>query len=180
MAGSRLVFSLIEPNWPLPNSTVPVLGLSDARLASWVTYCSICASTMPRAQNRAAKGSIILWRRLALPIWVYNLSMPQMKQLLQLSWWAQQHSHLKCSMKLNKIGKCCKAPTLTKRKRKMTTGVFCSVWMGPHGYFLKILNTHPNRKKAKRIKWNFLVRTGRSLLYCTVYNSHYYRLLKIS
>ena len=41
----------------------------------WVTFCSICTSTMPRAQNRAAKGSIILWRRLTLPIWVYNLSM---------------------------------------------------------------------------------------------------------
>ena len=26
MADSRLVFSLIEPNWPLPYSTVPVLG----------------------------------------------------------------------------------------------------------------------------------------------------------
>ena len=54
-----LVFSLIEPNWPLPYSTVSI----------------ICASTMPRAQNRAAIGSILLWRRLTLPIWVYNLSM---------------------------------------------------------------------------------------------------------
>ena len=30
----------------------------DARLAGWVTYCRIGTSTMPRAQNRAEKGSI--------------------------------------------------------------------------------------------------------------------------
>ena len=46
MADSRLVFSLIEPNWPLPYSTVqaystvPVLGLRDARPAGRATYCS--------------------------------------------------------------------------------------------------------------------------------------------
>ena len=88
MAGSRLVFSLIEPNWPLPYSTVPVLGLRDARPAGWVTFFSICASTMPRAQNRAAKGSIILWRRLTLPIWVYNLSMVYNVQLRTFSFFA--------------------------------------------------------------------------------------------
>ena len=60
MVDSQLVFSIIEPNCSLPYSTVPELGLRDARPAGWVTYCSICASTMPRAQNRAAKGSIIL------------------------------------------------------------------------------------------------------------------------
>ena len=38
MAGSRLVFSLIEPNWPLPYSTVPVLGLRDARPAYMRKY----------------------------------------------------------------------------------------------------------------------------------------------
>ena len=59
-AGSRLAFSQIEPNRPLPYSTVPVPWLRDARPAGWVTYCSICASTMPRAQNRAGKGSILL------------------------------------------------------------------------------------------------------------------------
>ena len=69
-AGSGLVFSLIEPNWPLPCSTVPVPRLRDARLAGWVTYCSICASTMPRAQNRAGKGSILVWRRLTFPIFL--------------------------------------------------------------------------------------------------------------
>ena len=38
----------------------PVLCTSSmARPADWVTYCSICASTMPRAQNRAEKGSIL-------------------------------------------------------------------------------------------------------------------------
>ena len=71
-AGSRLAFSLIEPNWPLPYLTVPVARLRDARPAGWVTFCSICASTiqctMPRAQNRTAKGSILLWRRLTLSI----------------------------------------------------------------------------------------------------------------
>ena len=71
MAGCRLVFSLIESNWPLPYSTVPVPLLRDARMAGWVSCLSICASTMPRAQDKAAKGSIILWRRLTLPIWVY-------------------------------------------------------------------------------------------------------------
>ena len=61
-AGSQLVFSLIEPNWPLPYCTVyvPAAGLRDARLAGWVTYCNICTSTMPRAQDRAAKGFILL------------------------------------------------------------------------------------------------------------------------
>ena len=68
-AGSRLVFSLIEPKWPLPYCTVPVPLLRDARPAGGVTFCSICVSTMPRDQNRAAKGSIVLWRRLTLPIW---------------------------------------------------------------------------------------------------------------
>ena len=45
---------------------IPLLW--DARPAGWVTYCTIYASTMPRAQNRAEKGSIMLWRRLALAI----------------------------------------------------------------------------------------------------------------
>ena len=39
-AGSRLVFSLIEPNWPLPYITVRVPGLRDAWPAYRVTYCS--------------------------------------------------------------------------------------------------------------------------------------------
>ena len=44
MAGSRLVkLNLTEP---LPDSTVPVPLLRDARRAGWVTYCSICASTL--------------------------------------------------------------------------------------------------------------------------------------
>ena len=59
-----------------------------ARLAGWVTYqyCSICASTMPTAQNRAAEGSIILWRRNAWPIWVkfnYALCPP----FAVVDWW---------------------------------------------------------------------------------------------
>ena len=68
MRGGWGVFTQIEPNWPLPYSTVPVPRFRDARPAGWVTYCSICASTLPRAQNRAEKGSILLWRQLALAI----------------------------------------------------------------------------------------------------------------
>ena len=63
-------FHQIEPNWPLPYSTVPVPRLRKARPAGWVTYCSICASTMSRAQNRAGKGSILLWRQFTLPIFL--------------------------------------------------------------------------------------------------------------
>ena len=54
--GGRRVFYQVEPNWPLAYSTMPVLGLRDARPAG----CSICESTMPRAQNRAAKGSTLM------------------------------------------------------------------------------------------------------------------------
>ena len=57
--GGRLFFSQIEPNWPLPYSTVPVPLFRDARPAGWVNCFSICASTMQRAQNRAAKDSIL-------------------------------------------------------------------------------------------------------------------------
>ena len=49
--------------------------LRDARPAGWVAYCRICTSTMLRAQNRSAKGSILLWRRFALPILLYYVSM---------------------------------------------------------------------------------------------------------
>ena len=66
--GGWCFFTQIEPNWPLPYSTMPVPLWRDARPAGWVTYCSICASTMLRAQNRAGIGSILLWRRLALAI----------------------------------------------------------------------------------------------------------------
>ena len=58
--GGWCFFTQIEPNWPLPYSTVPVQWLRDARPTGWVTYCSICMrETMPRAQNRAGKGSIL-------------------------------------------------------------------------------------------------------------------------
>ena len=69
--GGRRFFSQIEPNWPLPYSTVPLPLLRDAKPAGWVTYCSICVSTMLTAQNRAAKCSILLQRRFALPILLY-------------------------------------------------------------------------------------------------------------
>ena len=57
--GGRCFFTQIEPKWPLLYSTVPVPWLKDARLAGWVTYCSICASIMLRAKNRGEKGSIL-------------------------------------------------------------------------------------------------------------------------
>ena len=50
-------------NFPIAHRISTVLGLRDARPAGWDTFgsteYSICASTMPRAQNRAAKGSIM-------------------------------------------------------------------------------------------------------------------------
>ena len=58
--GGRHFFHQVEPNWPLPHSTVQVPQLRDARQAGWVTFCSICASTMPRVQNRTAKGSTLM------------------------------------------------------------------------------------------------------------------------
>ena len=63
----RHFFHQIESNWPLPYSTKPVPRLKVARPAGWVTYCRICESTMPRAQNRAAKGSILLPRQNTSP-----------------------------------------------------------------------------------------------------------------
>ena len=70
--GGWCFFTQIEPNWPLPYSTVPVQWLRDARPAGWVTYCSICASTMLRAQNRAGKGSILLLLLLLLLLFIYD------------------------------------------------------------------------------------------------------------
>ena len=57
-AGSRLVsvkLNLTDPCCTLYN-TVPVHAwLRDARLVGWVTNCSICASTMPRAKTGLEK-----------------------------------------------------------------------------------------------------------------------------
>ena len=69
-AWRRHFFHQIDPNWPLPHSTVPVPQMRDARPASWVTYCSICTSTMPWAQNRTGKDSILMWRRFTFPIFL--------------------------------------------------------------------------------------------------------------
>ena len=66
----RHYFHQMEPNWPMLYSTMPVPPLRDARLGCWVIYCSICASTMPRAQNGAGKGSILLWRPFTFPIFL--------------------------------------------------------------------------------------------------------------
>ena len=49
-----------------PSSTT----VEGSQAAGWVTYCSICTSTMLRAQNRAGKGSILLWRRFIFPIFL--------------------------------------------------------------------------------------------------------------
>ena len=61
---------------PCRTDTVPVPWLRDARPAGRVTYCSICASTMPRAQNRAGKGSILFWRRFTFPIFLFFICAP--------------------------------------------------------------------------------------------------------
>ena len=74
----RHFFHQIEPNWPLPYNTVPVPRLGDTRLAGWVTFCSIFTSIMPRAQNRAGRGSIILWKH-SLSLSFYYLSMIRAK-----------------------------------------------------------------------------------------------------
>ena len=50
-------------NWPLPY-------LRNAGPAGWVNCFYLCACTMPWAQNMAAEGSILLWRRNTLTIWV--------------------------------------------------------------------------------------------------------------
>ena len=65
----RHFFYQIEPNWPLAYITVTVPQLWD-RPTCWVTYCSICASTMPRPKTGQGKGSILLWRRFTLPIFL--------------------------------------------------------------------------------------------------------------
>ena len=48
-------------------STVPVPRLRDASPAGWVKCFSICACTMPRDQNRTAKGSILKENQLLCP-----------------------------------------------------------------------------------------------------------------
>ena len=57
--GGRRFFTQIEPNGPLPYSTVPEIRLRDARPEGWVTNFNICLGTMPKAQNRTAKGSTL-------------------------------------------------------------------------------------------------------------------------
>ena len=73
-ANFQIFFSFLRPVWLFENwdfaarvtrghaakITVPVPQLRDAKPACWVTSFSICASTLLRAQNRAAKGSILL------------------------------------------------------------------------------------------------------------------------
>ena len=61
MGWSWHFFHQIGPNWPLPYSIMPVPRLRDARPAGWAPFCSTCPSTMPRAQNRAGKGSITVY-----------------------------------------------------------------------------------------------------------------------
>ena len=57
--GGGRFFTQIEPNWPLPYSTVSVPWLRDARAAGWVTYCSM-REYNAESQKRADKGSILL------------------------------------------------------------------------------------------------------------------------
>ena len=76
--GGRLFFSQIEPNWPLPYSTVPVPLLRDVRPAGWVNSFSMCAeynAESPKQDNKrfisqvktkyiADLSIIYLWQRL--------------------------------------------------------------------------------------------------------------------
>ena len=79
----RHLFTQIEPYWTLPYSAVPVPLLGVARPAGWVTFCSIYASTVPRAKNMAVKGLILFLKAINfsyLPIiylccTVYNMYM---------------------------------------------------------------------------------------------------------
>ena len=78
---------------------MPVPWLREVRPAGWVTYCSICASTMQRAQNRTGKGSILLWRRFTFPIFllfIYALYILQQhcfnKIVLLVTWPVQSYS----------------------------------------------------------------------------------------
>ena len=63
---------LCVPDWQLNSKwRFPIGWRSTAYCllpAAQTSY--ICASTMPRAQNRAEKGSILLWRRLTFPIFL--------------------------------------------------------------------------------------------------------------
>ena len=49
---------------------MPVPLFWDARPAGWFNYFSICASTIPRAQKRAGKGSILLQRQFTFRIFL--------------------------------------------------------------------------------------------------------------
>ena len=67
---------------------MPVPWLREVRPAGWVTYCSICASTMQRAQNRTGKGSILLWRRFTFPIYaLYILQQHCFNKIVLLVTW---------------------------------------------------------------------------------------------
>ena len=76
--------TLLLSNCTQLSNTVSYVQLRDARPAGWVTYCSICTNTMPRAQNRSEKGSILLQRRFTLPILLYYSSMGDHPDALQL------------------------------------------------------------------------------------------------
>ena len=68
--GGRHFFHQIKPIWPLPFCTMPVPRLRDARPAGWVTWLQYMREYNVETQNRAGIGSIILWRRFTLPIFL--------------------------------------------------------------------------------------------------------------
>ena len=80
----RHLFHQIEPNWPLPYSTVPVPRLREARLSGWVPLLQYMRKygTMPIAQNRTGNGSIQLWRRFTFPIFLLFIYAYTLAELL--------------------------------------------------------------------------------------------------
>ena len=87
--------------------SVPLLR--DARQAGWVTSCSICTSTMPRAQNRAAKGSTLMEDETLCPsgynifLWTdlnWFLNFSSFSPLLKLTFFLEIFFYLKELLKL--------------------------------------------------------------------------------
>ena len=62
----RHFFHQIEPNWPLPYSTMPVPQLRDAKAGGLGHLLQYFREYNAKTQNRAGKGSILMWRRFTL------------------------------------------------------------------------------------------------------------------
>ena len=79
--GGRHFFHRIEPNWPMPYSTVPVPRQAVSPIAVHTYMHEYNAET----QNVAGKGSILLWRRFTLPIFLLFIYMVQYKCIFIVS-----------------------------------------------------------------------------------------------